>query len=105
MISAFVDSVNPSYDIRFQLSWNFGGFLVDVPRRLGTSAALDAAADALAASHARFCVGSSPDQSLLAKHSRALRALRYDLNDCIKARSTETLCAIMILMIVQVCMS
>ncbi|KAI9808075.1 MAG: hypothetical protein M1827_007517 [Pycnora praestabilis] len=73
-----------------------------MPCRLGTSAALDAAVDALITAHARFCVGNlSPDLGLLAKHSRALSILRHDLNDPIKAHSSETLCSIMLLMIYQ----
>ena len=103
LASALVKRVDLSVDVRFQLTLNFGGFLLDIPRHLGTSAALDAAADSLVAAHARFCSGDrSLEHDVLAKQSRALSTLRHDLDDSVKARSSETLCAAMVLMIAQV---
>ena len=103
LTAAFTERINPHVDIRFQLLWSFGGYLVDVPRRLGTSEALDAAADALVTAHARFCAGTlDPDAPLLVKHSRALSMLRHDLSDPFKAHTSETLCSVMLLMIYQV---
>ena len=103
LASALVKRVDISVDVRFQLTLNFGGFLLDIPRRLGTSAALDAAAGSLVAAHARFCSGDrSLERDVLSKQSHALSTLRHDLNDSVKARSSETLCAIMALMIAQV---
>jgi hypothetical protein len=32
LASALVNNIDPTTDIRFQLVWNFGGFLADVPR-------------------------------------------------------------------------
>lgn len=77
---------------------------MDVPRRLGINLALDAASDALVAAHTNFCSNGRfvPEQGFLAKYSQALNALRDILDDPDKAYSSETLCAIMILMIVQV---
>lgn len=104
LTSAFVSNLDPSTDISIQLTWNFGEFLCDVPRRLGTNEALDAASEALVSSYTHFLaggVGVAPD--VLLKHSKALNALRQCLDDPVKAYSSETLCSIMILMIVQVC--
>lgn len=101
--SVLFERFSPSLDVRFQLTWNFGGFLLEIPRRLGVSRALDAASDALIAAHARFCMRNFDlDHDLLTKHSRALNALRHELSDSVKARSAETLCAILVIMITEV---
>lgn len=104
LTSAFVDKVNLTADIRYQLVWNFGGYLVQVPRRLGTNPALDAASEALVAAHTSFCSTgpTGTGSGVLVKYSRALKALRKALTDPVTACSTETLGAIMLLMIVQV---
>lgn len=105
LTSALIDRVNLETDIRYQLTWNYGGVMLEIPRRLGHSAALDAASDALVTAHARFCRGMlQSDESAIVKHGRALKALRNDLNDSSKAQSTETLAAIWLIMINQVCM-
>ncbi len=44
-----------------------------------------------------------PDCAFVAKYSRALNVLRDELDDPDKAHSSETLRAIMLLMIIQVC--
>lgn len=105
LTSAFVGSINPTMDIKYQLLWNFGDYLADVPRRLGVNPALDVASDALVSVHTSFCSQGHyvHDPRVLAKYSKALVALRDALNDPDKAYSSETLCAIMLLMIVQVC--
>lgn len=105
LASAFVGKIDPTADIRYQLVWNFGAYLADIPRRLGTNPALDAASDALVAAHTNFCSNGHgvPDYAFLAKYSRALNVLRDELDDPDKAHSSETLCAIMLLMIIQVC--
>lgn len=104
LASAFAGRIDPTIDMRYQLLLNFGGYLADVPRRLGTNLALDAASDALVAAHTNFCSNGHfvPEYGLLAKYSQALNALRDVLDDRDKAYSSETLCAIMVLMIVQV---
>lgn len=43
-----------------------------------------------------------PNHEILNKHTRALSVLRHELGDHIKARPSETLCAIMLLMITEV---
>ena len=92
-----------SIDVKYQLACNFGGFLLQVPTRLGLNQALDAAAGALVASHRRFCAGyHTPDRETLFRQSLALTALNRSLNDPVQAKSSETLCAVMIMSIQQV---
>ncbi|KAI9794103.1 MAG: hypothetical protein M1833_000468 [Piccolia ochrophora] len=104
LVSALVNKIDPTADIRYQLVWNFGGYLADIPRRLGTNPVLDAASDALVSAHTNYCSSGHPRAGceLLAKYSHALNVLRDALDDPVKAHSSETLCAIMLLMIVQV---
>ena len=103
LTSAFVSNVDSSRDILIQLPWNFGLFLEDVPRRLGSNLALDSASGTLVAAYSRFCTGhTGPDEIILVKYQRTISALRHCLAEPVKAHSSETLCAIMILLIIQV---
>ncbi|KAI9842413.1 MAG: hypothetical protein M1837_007158 [Sclerophora amabilis] len=104
LASALVNRIDPTTDIRYQLVWNFGGYLAYIPSRLGTNPALDAASDALVAAHTSYCSSAHllPECEHLVKYSHALNVLRDALEDPVKAHSSETLCAIMLLMIVQV---
>ncbi|KAL9031291.1 MAG: hypothetical protein Q9196_000673 [Gyalolechia fulgens] len=102
LTAALVHSIGQDVDIKFQLVWNFGHYLAAIPRRLGRSAALDAATSALVSAHAGFCTGNlASNPTVWSKYSRALTVLRHDLNDVAKARSSESLCAVMVLSIVQ----
>lgn len=100
---ALIDAVRISTDLRYSLSWAYGAFLADVPKRLGASQALDTASRALVESHLCF---SSPGQVMsskaLAAYTQAVGALRKSINDPIVARSNNTLCAVNILLITQV---
>lgn len=100
LTAAYVRGVDPHADISVHLPWNFGPFLEDVPQRLGANEALDAAADALLASYA--CLRSrqhiSTSRPTLQKYSKALHALAATLSKP-AASSTETLCAVNMLMI------
>ena len=91
-------------DTCHNLAWNFGAFIYDVPRWLGSNAALDAAADALVAGYGHFCGArySNANELCLEKYSRALRALRITLSTVEEACEPATLCAIMIVMMVEV---
>ncbi|KAL8845937.1 MAG: hypothetical protein Q9221_008938 [Calogaya cf. arnoldii] len=103
LMSAFANRISQDVDIRFQLPWNFGDYLVQIPRRLGVSESLDAAVDALVSAHTWFCAGNlKPGSEVLAKHARSLAVLRHDLNDGVKARRPEMLAAIMVMSITQV---
>lgn len=99
---AFVKAIKPSTGLRYNLVWTYGGFLQDVPRRLGMNEALDAAADALVASHSSFCVHRMISVEALTKYSLALNKIRICLDDPIKARTSETLCAIYLVLLCQV---
>lgn len=96
-------SIDPTAPIKIQLPWNFGDFLVEVPRRLGCNKALDAASEALVTAYTNFLRGGgSPTPEVLRKNGNALLALRQCLDDPVKAYESETLCSTMILMIIQV---
>ncbi len=104
LVSALVHKVELTPDINYQLRMNFGGYLDEIPRRLGSNAALDAASAALIAAHTNYCSSGCPrlEQELLTRHSHALTVLRETLNDPVRTQSSETLCAILVLSIVQV---
>jgi hypothetical protein len=102
---SLVYCVNPqSKDPRFHLIWTFGDFLDLVPRYMGTSPTLDSAVDVLVSSYSRFCSYRriEMDRQSLTKYTTALGALRNALASPTEASDPRTLCAIMILMIVEV---
>ncbi|KAH0238422.1 hypothetical protein KCV06_g586, partial [Aureobasidium melanogenum] len=102
LVASMIETMKPSVDLRFNLTWAFGPVLEYVPQRLGRSAALDAAAKVIVAAHSNHCVSRyrvSPD--VLVHYSRALVQLRLALDDVVTAQSPETLCAIMLLLISQ----
>ena len=102
-VGAFVDRVNPSTGVKYNLAWTYGDYLVDIPARLGTNEALDRAADAVLAAHGRFSAAHlDVTPVILEKYTMALTALRTCLDDPVKATTSETLCAIMLLLICQV---
>ncbi|KAE8367517.1 hypothetical protein BDV27DRAFT_70252 [Aspergillus caelatus] len=101
LTQAFVRAIHPSTDIRWNLAWVYGGFLRDVPARLGTNEALDTAADAVVCMHSDFCATRKMSVKALSKYSRALNALHTYLDDPVKAASTDTLCAVTILLLCQ----
>lgn len=103
LTEALVNTIDPSLDISVQLTGNLCGFLHLVPSRLGTNKALDAATDALVTAYTNYRSGHrKADSIVLSKHSRALNALSSCLNDPVTAYSSETLCAIMLLLTCQV---
>lgn len=103
LAAMFTGTVNPGTDIRFQLPWNFGDFLLDIPRRLGHSEALDATCRTLAISYHQYCGNKTPDVvPILQSHAKAIHALRKSLDDPVKAQSSETLAALLLLQIGQV---
>lgn len=102
-LGAFAATISPTTHIKYQLPWNFGDYLQEIPCRLGSSKALDAASDALIAAYSRFCcnhteLGLEP----VKKYTAALRELKISLDDPVKAHSSETLAAINLLQIYQV---
>ncbi|KAJ5383780.1 transcriptional regulator family: Fungal Specific TF, partial [Penicillium concentricum] len=101
LTSSFVGAIKRSTDLRYNMWWSFGMFLEDVPRRLGSSEALDRAVDAVTTAHAGFCTRQPVSVETLAKYSYALRTLRIYLDDPLQASASSTLCAVMILLVCQ----
>lgn len=90
-------------DIRYNLTWAYGPFIQEVPRRLGQNAALDAAATSLALCHVRYATGrrdATPEE--LKAYINALGVLRTCLDNTTVARDPNTLCAVMLLLFTQV---
>ena len=88
--------------MRFNLAWNYGDFLEDAVKRLGTNEALDASIKAIVAAHAAFCIHQDDLTTPLVLYSSALNKLRICLDDPVKARDVNTLCAVIVLLICQV---
>lgn len=106
IVNRFTSNLDSGQDSSYQLPWNFGPFLEDVPRHLGHNAALDSAAEALMTSYMAFRtrnrVNLSTNDALCVKsYGKAIKSLRECLNDQ-RASSSETLCSTMILLIVEV---
>ncbi|KAL7946766.1 hypothetical protein V8C42DRAFT_318742 [Trichoderma barbatum] len=95
---SLLDINDPSYDLSC-----YGGWFKDLPRRLGTNEALDAAVEAMVGfyPHLRRHEQSSLSRGSLFKYVNALQALRTCLNDPQKANKPETLCAVYVIMICQ----
>ena len=103
LTAALIDKLKPSADLRYHLSWTYGGYLEDIPRRLGNSEALDAAVDALVYAHSHFAGSQkSVAPESLHKYCHAIATLRISLDDPFEARTAETLCAVTLLLLCQV---
>lgn len=103
LTSAFASSISTSIDIRYQLPWSFGGFLQDIPSRLGHNEALDAASDALTTAYARYCGEDSlAATKTFTKYVYAIESLSKCLRNPATAHAPETLAAIMLILIYQV---
>lgn len=102
MTSAFC-SVLGVTDVRYNLSV-YGEFLKDIPRRLGTNAALDASVGAVIATFPDV-YSSSRRRSVKAYegYGHALKVLRECLNDPVQAGSVDTICAVYLILLCQVC--
>ena len=87
-------------DIRYSLGC-YGPFLEEIPKRIGNNDALDASVGALSSAFSSLSTRTHSSESLQA-YGHALEALRTCLKDDSKARSIDTLCAIYIMLVVQV---
>ncbi|KAF7543637.1 hypothetical protein G7Z17_g10582 [Cylindrodendrum hubeiense] len=85
-------------DVRYDIT-AYGDFLRYIPERLGTNKALDASVDAFSTAYGSLY----SDQHLCAvsKYGQSLKALRDCLDDPIKGKSAETMCAIYLIIVVQ----
>jgi hypothetical protein len=87
-------------DVRYDLSC-YGGFLNQIPARLGRNPALDASVGALTTAFpALYTQRLLPDA--ISRYIDALRALRICLQDPATAKSLDTLCAIYLILVCQV---
>ncbi|KAF7862537.1 hypothetical protein EAF04_007410 [Stromatinia cepivora] len=95
---AFI-SVLEVKDTRYDMGV-YGNFLTEIPRRLGTSAALDASVNAIATSYVSIYSGEKSVETL-ESYGKGLKALRVALNDPKEASSANTMCAFYLMMICQ----
>ena len=90
-------------DLRYDVGWAFGPFVGEIPKRLGRSVALDAAARTFVLSLPPSpCARKQPESSILENFTVALKATRLALAHPVESRSIDTLCAAYLLMICQV---
>lgn len=95
---AFVAVLNIS-DLRYDIS-GFGGFVRELPRRMGRNKALDASVNALTVVFPVLYL-QEPSPAMLAAYVHALRCLRITLADRVTAQTPETLCAIYLVTLCQ----
>ena len=101
LTSSLISIIKPTCSIRYNLLWTYGLFFEDIPARLGTNEALDASISALTASHSSLCAHRTVSIEALRRYSRALRVLRSYLTEPARATSSETLCAVLVLIVCQ----
>lgn len=98
-MSAFCSALGIK-DARYDLGV-YGAFMKDIPRRLGTNAALDASVRATTSVfHAVQCRTQTVES--LEDYGKALVVLGTTLNDPVQARTANTLCAMYLMMVCQV---
>ncbi|ATZ53036.1 hypothetical protein BCIN_08g06490 [Botrytis cinerea B05.10] len=90
-------------DIRYDIGV-YGTFLTEIPKRLGTSAALDASVNAISTSYTSIYSRKKPVEAL-ENYGRGLKALRVALNDPKEAAEANTICAFYLMMICQTWMA
>jgi hypothetical protein len=101
MITSNLLSMLEVKDTRFNLSI-YGDFIDQIPQRLGTNKALDAAAVALTTVMPYVYTHRYSDK-MYSSYARALKSTRMSLSNPAEAQAPETLCAIYLLMVCQVC--
>ncbi|OAL17223.1 hypothetical protein AYO22_11788 [Fonsecaea multimorphosa] len=99
LVNAFTDKIKPSLGVQYNLAWTYGDYLNYVPARLGVNEALDSATDAFLTATTTLSdpLSSKSSPALFEKYGRSLASLRKCLDDPVKARAPETLCAILFL--------
>lgn len=88
-------------DIRYDLAWTFGPFLREIPKRIGTNAALDAGLTALISAVSDIALGHRSPETVV-RYGHALKSLRSCLADDVVAQSSNTLCAIYLIWVTMV---
>ena len=103
LATQFTRLIDGRTDVRFNLEFMYGDFVNDVPSRLGVNAALDAVAALLINAHSEVCTGHRQISiRTISLYSTALASLRTCLGTYKSASSTETLCAVLLLLLCQV---
>ncbi|KIW91375.1 uncharacterized protein Z519_08271 [Cladophialophora bantiana CBS 173.52] len=99
LVNAFTNKIKPTVGVQYNLAWTYGDYLSYVPARLGANEVLDSATDTFLAAVATLSdpLGARSNHVLLEKYGRTLASLRKCLDDPIKAKTSETLCAILFL--------
>lgn len=87
-------------DLRYDLCWSYGELLREIPKRLGTNAALDASASALSSAMSGLSIGKMSQETFV-RFGQAVKALRVSLMDANFVYTPETLCAIFLIWICQ----
>lgn len=101
LAGAFVSTIAP-VSVRINMAQAYGPFLEMVAARLGSHAALDNATRALVCARHNVDLSGSTAEESLARYSLAIRALRQCLDNFDPGRFTETVCAIILLVMCQV---
>lgn len=91
--------------LRFEINWAHGSFMDEIPKRLGHSEALAAATDAFMLSLPCEDVSYTLSRQRLRSYTAALTAVRLALLQPAEAYSINTLCAVYLLWLCQVCIS
>ncbi|KAF7943633.1 uncharacterized protein EAE97_005704 [Botrytis byssoidea] len=86
-------------DIRYDIGV-YGTFLTEIPKRLGSSAALDASVNAISTTYTSIYSRTKPVEAL-ESYGKGLKALRVALNDPKEAIQANTICAFYLMMICQ----
>jgi hypothetical protein len=88
-------------DPRYDICWAYGGLFNEIPKRLGTNAALDASVSAMIAAISGLG-NNHKSPELFARYGYALKSLKTCLEDPVAVQSSSTLCAIYVIWICQV---
>ena len=95
-LTTALEITDPRYDLTI-----YGNFMKEIPRRLGSNSALDAAVYALTVAFASIHK-TQPSAEAIHGYSRALNSLRLCLMDSTRRKSPDTLCAMYLIMMLQV---
>lgn len=87
-------------DLRYTIR-TYAVYFEDLPRRIGSSKALDASIEAFTGGFRSLRTGTE-QKAAMEKYGQALKALKESLYDSVAAHSSATLCSVHLLWITQV---
>lgn len=100
---ALVGKLSETDDLRYHIAWTYGDYIRDIPKRIGRNNALDTAVAALVGLHSALRLKRESQISIpievLQKYAHAIKTLREYLDIPARARESETLCAVSLLLI------